>query len=173
MTINAIKDFISPEGVIFLNNYFRTINPDIRNKIGFHWGTTDTNNLNINQAIVASSMSKAIHDIQSLMEIHYSLKLKLKRCLVQTVYEGGDIGKHFDDWAAEQEEGFAQNIYPAVFYLSNDYTGGELVFTNLDITLRPEPGTLVFFPGTEEFEHEVKPVLSGERTSMTLFFNNI
>jgi predicted 2-oxoglutarate/Fe(II)-dependent dioxygenase YbiX len=173
MNINILKDFISKDGAKFLSNYFTNIDPEIRYNIGFHWSTEDSSKLNIDQPIVNASIHKAIIDIQNLMENHYKVNLKFKRCIVQTVYEGGDIGRHFDNMAAEKEEGYPQNIYPAILYLNDDYTGGELVFVNLNTSFRFDPGTLVFFPGTEEYEHEVNTILTGERTAAVFFFNNI
>jgi hypothetical protein len=173
MKPNIVEKFLTPDGAIFLTNYFRQMEPEIRNQIGFHWGTTDASRLNLSQPIIHASMHKAIHDIQTLMENHFKLGLKLKRCLVQTIYKGGEVGEHWDDYYAEEEEGIAQNVYSAILYLSNDYGGGEIKFSNLNIELKPDPGTLVFFPGIKEFEHGVNPVLFGERTNFILFFNNI
>lgn len=169
----VVKNFISPDGALFLTNYFRQMEPDIRNHIGFHWGTTDESRLNLSQPIIHASMHKAIRDIQSSMEEYFKVGLKLKRCLVQTIYKDGFVGEHWDNYYAEEEDGYSQNVYSAILYLSNDYAGGEIKFSKLNVELKPNPGTLVFFPGTEEFEHGVNPVLFGERTNFILFFNNI
>jgi hypothetical protein len=169
----VVKNFISENGAMFLTNYFRQIKPDIRNHIGFHWGTNDESRLNLSQPIIHSSMHKAIHDIRSSMEAHFGVNLKLKRCLIQTIYKDGFVGEHWDNYYAEEEDGYSQSVYSAILYLSNDYEGGEIKFSKLNIQLKPDPGTLVFFPGIKEFEHGVNPVLFGERTNFILFFNNI
>lgn len=49
----------------------------------------------------------------------------------------------------------------AIIYLNDDYTNGELFFKNKDIQLKPKPGSLVLFPGNEEYEHGVKIVGDG------------
>lgn len=51
--------------------------------------------------------------------------------------------------------------YATIIYINDDYVDGELFFPNLDITLRPKPGDLLFFPGNEEYEHGVKHVGEG------------
>jgi hypothetical protein len=51
--------------------------------------------------------------------------------------------------------------YATILYLNDDYADGELFFPNLDIQLKPKAGTLVFFPGDEEYEHGVKHVGEG------------
>jgi predicted 2-oxoglutarate/Fe(II)-dependent dioxygenase YbiX len=173
MKPNVVENFLPAEGAVFLTNYFRQLKPDVRNNIGFHWGTTDESRLNLSQPIIHSSMHKAIRDIKFSMEQHFGVNLKLKRCLVQTIYKDGFVGEHWDNYYAEEEDGYSQNVYSAILYLSNDYDGGEIKFSKLNIELKPDPGTLIFFPGIEEFEHGVSPVLSGERTNFILFFNNI
>ena len=51
--------------------------------------------------------------------------------------------------------------YAAVLYLNDDYVGGEIFWPNKDLVLKPKPGTLVMFPGTDEFHHGVKHVGEG------------
>ncbi len=51
--------------------------------------------------------------------------------------------------------------YATIIYINDDYVDGELFFPNLDISLRPQPGDLLFFPGNEEYEHGVKHVGEG------------
>lgn len=51
--------------------------------------------------------------------------------------------------------------YATIVYINDDYVDGELFFSNLDISLRPKPGDLLFFPGDEKHEHGVKPVGEG------------
>jgi hypothetical protein len=51
--------------------------------------------------------------------------------------------------------------YATIIYINDDYIDGELFFPNLDVTLRPKPGDLLFFPGDEKHEHGVKHVGEG------------
>jgi len=51
-------------------------------------------------------------------------------------------------------------------YLSEDYTGGELEFTTLGLTIRPKKGTMILFPSYHGFEHKVHPVKTGFRDSL-------
>ena len=51
--------------------------------------------------------------------------------------------------------------YATIIYINDNYVDGELFFPNLDIQLRPKPGTMLFFPGSEEYEHGVKHVGDG------------
>jgi hypothetical protein len=51
--------------------------------------------------------------------------------------------------------------YATIVYINDDYLDGELFFPNLNIQLRPKPGTMLFFPGNEEYEHGVRHVADG------------
>jgi hypothetical protein len=51
--------------------------------------------------------------------------------------------------------------YATIVYINDDYADGELFFPNLDIQLKPKPGTMLFFPGNEQYEHGVKHVGKG------------
>jgi len=51
--------------------------------------------------------------------------------------------------------------YATIIYINDDYIDGELFFPKLDISLRPKPGDLLFFPGNEKHEHGVKHVGEG------------
>lgn len=63
-----------------------------------------------------------------------------------------------------------QRDYTGIAYLNHDFTGGELVFPDLDITIAPRPGLLVGFPSNHEFVHAVPKLLSGKRYSLPIWF---
>lgn len=50
-----------------------------------------------------------------------------------------------------------------LLYLNDDYEGGELVFPELHIRIRPKKGMLIAFPSTHHYLHGVEPVTNGER----------
>lgn len=61
--------------------------------------------------------------------------------------------------------------YAAILYLNDDYSGGTLFFNNIkDSDLRPKPGTLLVFPGNEEYEHGVRHVEEGPIRYVTVGF---
>jgi predicted 2-oxoglutarate/Fe(II)-dependent dioxygenase YbiX len=50
-----------------------------------------------------------------------------------------------------------------VYFLNDDFAGGELFFPVFDLQIKPKAGTLVCFPSDHHFVHGVKPVTSGRR----------
>ena len=53
-----------------------------------------------------------------------------------------------------------------VFYLNDDFEGGDFIFPDLKIRVRPEPGMLVCFPSNHHYKHGVDPVTRGKRYSI-------
>ena len=51
--------------------------------------------------------------------------------------------------------------YATIIYINDDYNGGEIFFTNKNLELKPKPGSLLIFPGNDEFNHGVRHVQSG------------
>lgn len=60
--------------------------------------------------------------------------------------------------------------YAALTYLNNDYEGGEIYFPQHGLEIKPDPGELVFFPGTHYYLHGVKEVTKGNRLAFMTFF---
>jgi hypothetical protein len=61
--------------------------------------------------------------------------------------------------------------YAAILYINDDYKDGELFFKNKENSeLRPKPGTLLIFPGNEEYEHGVRHVGEGPIRYVTVGF---
>jgi Rps23 Pro-64 3,4-dihydroxylase Tpa1-like proline 4-hydroxylase len=53
-----------------------------------------------------------------------------------------------------------------VLYLNDDFEGGDFVFPDHHIRVRPEPGMLVCFPSNHHYKHGVEPVIRGNRYSI-------
>lgn len=75
--------------------------------------------------------------------------------IFQRLYENAQLKSHYDQYSDKLVE------YAAVLYINDDYIAGELFFPRLNFSLKPEPATLMLFPGTELFEHGVTPVGAG------------
>lgn len=70
-----------------------------------------------------------------------------------------------------KDGGSADNPQPIVFgiaiYLNDDFTGGELSYPDLNLIVKPKPRSLVVHRA--DYPHEVLPVTSGSRYSITTF----
>lgn len=74
---------------------------------------------------------------------------------IQRQYEGVPLKAHTDIHTDPSIE------YASIIYLNNDYNGGEFYFVHKNFEIKPEPGALLIFPGTDEFEHGVKAPKAG------------
>jgi hypothetical protein len=64
--------------------------------------------------------------------------------------------------------------YAAILYINEDYKDGTLFFKNKENSdLRPKPGTLLIFPGNEEYEHGVRHVGEGPIRYVTVGFMKV
>jgi len=50
-----------------------------------------------------------------------------------------------------------------VYYINDDYKGGEIVFPRFNITYKPNANELLLFPSTYVYNHSVSPVIEGTR----------
>ena len=53
-----------------------------------------------------------------------------------------------------------------VFFLNDEFEGGDFIFPDLKVRVRPEPGMLVCFPSNHNYLHGVEPVTKGRRYSI-------
>jgi len=59
----------------------------------------------------------------------------------------------------------------SVYYINNDYTGGEINFPDHNIKIKPEANSAIIFPGNENYLHEVTEILDKPRYSSALWFH--
>lgn len=81
-----------------------------------------------------------------------------KNYLLRKYHAGGETVTHID---RNINRPLNTNDWTVLFYLNDDYEGGELYFSEQDITLKPSAGSAVIWPWT--VLHGGKQVLSGEK----------
>lgn len=73
---------------------------------------------------------------------------------------------------AHSDNGYTSRILSLIIYLNDDYEGGELFFKNFDLTIKPKSGSVLCFPSSFIYLHEVKKITSGSRYSYPVWFHN-
>ena len=58
----------------------------------------------------------------------------------------------------------------SLFYINDDYEGGELYFPQHNIQFKPKPGAAYFFPGDKNYVHGVTEIVSGIRYTCPFFW---
>jgi hypothetical protein len=82
---------------------------------------------------------------------------------------------HADKELHEGPDAGTANAFPwydigTVFYLNDDYEGGELYFPQHGIEFKPKAGAAYFFPGDMNYIHGVRPIISGCRYTSPVFW---
>jgi hypothetical protein len=82
---------------------------------------------------------------------------------------------HADNSLRDERGNWVPNHSPrrelsAIYYLNEDFEGGELVFDQQRLAIKPRVGLLVAFPGDGPHAHEVLPVRTGVRYAMPIWF---
>lgn len=54
----------------------------------------------------------------------------------------------------------------SIYYINDDYSGGEINFPRFNISLKPKSNQLIVFPSTYVYNHSVSPVIEGTRYSV-------
>jgi Rps23 Pro-64 3,4-dihydroxylase Tpa1-like proline 4-hydroxylase len=73
---------------------------------------------------------------------------------------------------AHSDHGISSRVLSALLYLNDDYEGGNIRFPNAGIDMKPESGSLLFFPSNFVYVHEVDAVTSGTRYSLPNWYHN-
>ncbi len=83
---------------------------------------------------------------------------------------GGHYAEHVDaeNWDKDQRRWVpgVDRHYSLLMYLNGEFTGGELVFPNFGLRLKPKPGMLVLFPSDHRYVHAARPTESGVRYAL-------
>jgi hypothetical protein len=74
---------------------------------------------------------------------------------------------------AHQDQGVSSRVLSSVMYLNDNYEGGEIEFVNSGVRIKPEAGSIIFFPSNFLYIHEVYPITEGYRYSMPHWYHNI
>ena len=71
--------------------------------------------------------------------------------------KGQKFTNHIDDCTE-----FHRRI-STVYYLNDNYTGGEINFPRFGVTFKPKANQMIVFPSTFVYNHSVSPVIEGTR----------
>lgn len=62
-------------------------------------------------------------------------------------------------------------VYGVIIYINDDYEGGNLVYPNINFSVKPKRGMLVYHPGN--YRHYVAKVDLGNRYTLTSFIRDL
>lgn len=81
---------------------------------------------------------------------------------------GESLQVHFDGVPGIPPSQQPENV-ASVFYINDDFGGGETFYPTFNLSYRPVAGHLLMHPGKEGYEHGVSEVLHTQRFGLTTF----
>ena len=94
-------------------------------------------------------------------------------------FPGDSMSVHSDNsWPEEHLEDLkdqphptAYRDYSGIFYLNDQYEGGEIYFPKLDFEVKPKKGSLIIFPSGSDHIHGVKTVEKHPRYTIAVWYS--
>ena len=79
---------------------------------------------------------------------------------------GKEMAPHYDNFHVEHA---FPVMYGCIYYINDNFDGGELYYPGLDLEYKPVAGEMIIHPGTKEYVHGVKAALNGVRITASSF----
>lgn len=121
-----------------------------------------TKNRDVFDALVAQQIQPCLDDYLARFNIG-SIKAETDWLLLK--YDKG----HYFKSHCDRDVNYNRDISVVVF-ANDNYSGGELVFDKINVTVKPVRGQIVIFPSFFLFSHEVKPILEGTKYSLVNWY---
>ena len=180
-------DVVSKEGLKFLTHHalnapceqMGVFDAERANQTGEdHPGKVDLSMRNVKCADILPIISevKDLYNnmVHNIINPFYRFKIRDSEMPQLLVYDpGGHYKSHYDavaKWKCPDgnviwKKSIDRDL-STVLFLNDEFEGGEFVFPDLKIRIRPEPGLLIAFPSSQYYLHKVEPVISGTRIAM-------
>jgi hypothetical protein len=107
---------------------------------------------------------------------HYSTVLyPFAKQNIKSEEPGDGILKYVDSGhlPAHHDHGISSRVLSAVIYLNDSYDGGEIEFAQSGVKIKPEAGSVIFFPSNFLYIHEVMAVSNGTRYAIPHWYHNM
>jgi predicted 2-oxoglutarate/Fe(II)-dependent dioxygenase YbiX len=176
----------SPNNIIILENFIQ--DNDLKIVQDYCFGITEFKSIpqdhwdnRVHTAEILEKTNKKIFNIlvqyqmklKNEIENKFNIKLSDNSPSIVIWRPGDDQQPHAD----KQEQDGSPNPYPendiaSLFYLNDNYDGGEIYFTNQKISIKPNAGSAVFFPGDINYTHGVTEVKKNNRFTSPSFWKS-
>jgi hypothetical protein len=124
---------------------------------------------------IPRTIRKMMKRLMPVIEDHFNVKIEPTSPTIVKWLPGQYQHPHADKELHEGPDAGTPNDFPyydlaSLFYLNDDYTGGELYFPKQNIQFKPKPGAAYFFPGDMNYIHGVTEVKKGIRYTCPFFW---
>lgn len=124
---------------------------------------------------IPKMIRKMMKRLRPVIENHFNVKIEPTSPTIVRWLPGQYQHPHADKELHEGPDAGTPNDFPyydlaSLFYLNDDYKGGELYFPKQNIQFKPKPGAAYFFPGDMNYIHGVTEIKSGIRYTCPFFW---
>ena len=186
--IVEVENFLTPSEITYLHNFMKT---------NTHWDYTESrwddegtmiydasywkdrvatwHTLEQSSPDILMVIANAILRMRPVVEKFFNVKaFPTKPALVRWT-PGTLQNPHADKELHIGEDAGKPNLFPhydiaGLFYLNDEYEGGELYFPNQGLQFKPKVGAAYFFPGDMNYIHGITEITSGERYTCPFFW---
>ena len=162
--IHTVDNFLSNKEYQKISNFIN--NYDETYWIKEPWTTERTPNESVPEDII--ELLKKIFETSRLeCMAYYDVEVSNEfkgEYIMRRWSSGSKMGPHVDTDAQKHLH------IICMYYLDDNYDGGEIVFPDYNLKIKPKPNSLVMFPGNENYVHEVLEVSKGFRHTFQVTF---
>lgn len=173
--IVGYKNFIPAEDVDKIIGYFEsmaTMWGDVAFYGSFGMGISPIDPNVLQFGLTQNYFGELKDRFQKAVEDVHGRAVKPNTAHAQKWNEGAFANPHSDNSDFDgNPNAFEINKYVGILYLNRNYEGGELYFPDHDISIRPESGMFITFPGGHENIHGVTEITNGTRYTMVSFWD--
>jgi hypothetical protein len=186
--IIELENFMTDEEINFLENAARNITIwDVTESHMNENGTVtyDSNywkdrvatgpTLTKNDPLIGPIIQGLYKRLEPIIENHFKVKVRPTGETIVRWLPGQLQNPHADKELHQGDDAGTPNDFPyydiaSLFYLNEDYEGGELYFPLQGIQFKPKRGAAYFFPGDMNYVHGVTEIKSGIRYTCPFFW---
>lgn len=131
--------------------------------------------LDKNDPKVAPVIEGLFQRLRPIVEDFYRVRVQPTGVTIVRWLPGQFQKPHADKELHDGKDAGMPNDFPyydlsSLFYLNDDYEGGELYFPIQDVKFKPKKGAAYFFPGDMNYIHGVTEIKSGIRYTCPFFW---
>jgi hypothetical protein len=173
--IVGYKDFVPKEDMQKMIDYFESMSnlwTDVAFFESYGMGVQPIDKLATNYGLAENYFGDIKIRYQSAVEEAHGRAVKPNNSHAQKWEVGAFANPHSDNSDHDGNyNAFETNKYVGILYLNDNYEGGELYFPDHGISIRPEAGMFITFPGGHENIHGVTEITQGTRYTMVSFWD--
>lgn len=131
--------------------------------------------LNIVNPEIPKLLRGMVQRLQTVVEKHFNVVAAPTGTTIVRWLPGQFQKPHADKELHDGPDAGLPNDFPhydiaSLFYINDDYEGGELYFPNQGLQFKPKSGSAYFFPGDMNYIHGVTEVKKGIRYTSPFFW---